>query len=334
MKALLNRSYGSPEVLELADIDTPAPAGGEVLVRVHAASLNPLDWHFLTGTPYPIRAMSGLRRPKQPIRGVDLAGVVEAVGAGVTAFAPGDAVFGFGIGSFAERAIAKERALSRLPDGSTFEHGAAIPIAGITALQGLDRAGVTTGTSVLVNGAAGGVGTFAVQLAAARGAEVTGVCSTRNVELVRSLGASRVIDYTSVDMMAEGRRYDVVFDNVGNRSLSECRRLLAPRGTYVLIGGRKKGRVLGPLKRLIATRVAFWHGSKRAITFNAVPSSDDLATIAALVASGAVRSVIGARCALADVPEALRELAAGHTKGKVVVEVVSSRTTGPDTAAE
>jgi len=238
MQAIVYHRYGSPDVLELEEIPKPAPAEDQVLIRVHAASVNPYDWHFLRATPSFIRLFTGLRRPKFPRLGADVAGVVEAVGAKVTPFKPGDDVFGTAKGSFAEYACATASQLAVKPQEISFEQAACLPIAGITALQGLrDKGKAQTGQNVLINGAAGGVGTFAVQIAKSLGARVTGVCSTRNVELLRSIGADEVIDYTREDFAHSTQRYDLLFDLVGNRSLADCLRAVQPHGTYISCSG-------------------------------------------------------------------------------------------------
>jgi NADPH:quinone reductase-like Zn-dependent oxidoreductase len=250
MKAIVSDQYGSPERLELADIDKPAVDDGGVLVRVSATSVNPFDWHLMRGLPYFIRLTSGLRRPKRTVLGVDLAGTVEKVGLNMTQFRAGDEVFGTCNGAFAEYVCGREQDFAPRPIGLTFEQAAAIPIAACTALQALrDRGRVEPGQRVLINGAAGGVGTFAVQIAKAFGADVTGVCSTRNLELVRSIGADQVIDYTAEDFTRSGRQYDLMLDTVGNRPLSELRRAMAPKGTLLLVGGGG-GRLLGPATQL------------------------------------------------------------------------------------
>src|SRR5947208_12980794 len=242
MKAIVYRNYGSPDVLRLEEIEKPTAGDDEVLIKVRAAAVNPLDLLF-RGTSYMVRMITGLRKPKDTRLGVDVAGQVEAVGRNVTQFKPGDAVFGTCKGAFAEYVCASESAVVVKPDNVTFEQAASVPIAALTALQGLrlgglgDKGHIQPGHKVLINGASGGVGTFAVQIAKSFGAEVTGVCSTRNVEMVQSLGADHVIDYTKEDFTKGGQRYDVILDNVGNHSLSEYRRLLTPNGTYVLIGG-------------------------------------------------------------------------------------------------
>jgi len=323
MKAIVTDSYGTPDVLTFRDVETPTIGDDDLLVRVHAASVNPLDWHYTTGTPYLLRISGGLRRPKRRIRGVDLAGHVESVGANVTAFKPGDAVFGSAPGSFAEYASVTENDVAHMPSAVTFQEAAAMPVAALTALQGLrDHAKVRAGQSVLINGAGGGVGTFAVQIAKSFGAEVTGVCSTRNVEIVRSLGADHVIDYTQHDFVSDDRRYDVMVDNVGNRSLSDCRRVLTRNGTYVILGGPKTGKWLGPVKRLVAGKVRFMFASQRSVTFLAKETTTELLALVELIESGQVRSVIDRRYPLSDVADAVRYLAEGHASGKVVISVV------------
>ncbi len=249
MKAIVLCDYGPPDVLKLEDVEKPVPADDQVLVRVRAASVNPLDWHRMRGTPYVGRAEMGLRKPKNTGLGVDFAGTVESVGRNVTRFRPGDEVFGGRTGAFGQYVtVRQDRAVVPKPANLTFEQAAAVPVAAITALQGLRDVGrLQPGQKVLINGASGGVGTFAVQIAKALGADVTGVCSTRNVELVRSIGADRVVDYTREDFTKSGERYDLILDNVGNHSLSECRRALNPKGRYVMVGG-PPGRWINPLR--------------------------------------------------------------------------------------
>jgi len=248
MRAIRYSEYGSPDVLRVMELEKPAPKDDEILVRIRAASVNPLDWHFMRGTPYFIRIGGGLRRPKTGRLGVDAAGQVEAVGKNVTSFRPGDEVFGACKGAFAEYACASESRVVGKPANLTFEQSAAVPVAALTALQALrDRGQVRPGQKVLINGAAGGVGTFAVQIARTLGAEVTGVCSTKNVEMVRSIGANHVVDYTQADFTKSGQRYDLILDSAGNHSLTACRRALTTEGTLVMVGGPDNGRWLGPL---------------------------------------------------------------------------------------
>src|SRR6266849_2973587 len=252
MKAIVHCEYGSPDVLKLEDIEKPTPGDDQVLVRVRAASVNPLDWHYIRGTPYFMRLGAGLRKPKVTRLGVDFAGTVEAVGRSVKRFQPGDEVFGGRTGAFAEYvSVREDRAVVLKPANLTFEQAASVPIAAITALQGLrDKGKVQPGQKVLINGASGGVGTFAVQIAKSFGAEVTGVCSTRNVDMVRSIGADHVVDYTQEDFTRSGRQYDLMVDCIGNRSLSACMSVLTPKGTYVVVGG-PDGRWIGPLAPML-----------------------------------------------------------------------------------
>ena len=319
-QAIVYRQYGTPEVLRLLRIDRPHVTDNSVLVRVRAASVNPFDWHNMTGEPWMVRLGGGLRKPKRSIPGVDLAGTVEEVGRGVTRFQPGDHVFGGCRGSFAEYVSVAETDIVHKPDSVTFEQAAAVPIAALTALQALrDKAALQPGHKVLINGAAGGVGTFAVQIARELGAEVTGVCSTRNVGLVESLGAHRVIDYTREDFAAGGDRYDAMIDNVGNRPLSVCRRCLQPRGVYVIVSGPKKGRLLGPGKRMLAAILSFMLASQRAAPFVANLNHDDLTVLKDLLEAGKVVPIIDREYALCDAAEAMRYLSTGHARAKIVV---------------
>jgi NADPH:quinone reductase-like Zn-dependent oxidoreductase len=321
MKAVVYARYGPPEVVQIADIEKPVPKDDEVLLKVRAASVNPLDWHFMRGTPYLVRLMTGLREPKDRRLGVDVAGQVEAVGGNVTQFKPGDEVFGSCRGAFAEYACASQSALVRKPDNVTFEQAASVPVAAFTALQGLrDKGHIQPGQKVLINGAAGGVGTFAVQLAKSFGAEVTGVCSTRNVEMVRSIGADRVIDYTQKDFTKIGQRYDLFLDCVGNHSLLGCRRVLNPKGTYVPVGGTADRWMIGPLARAIAALVLSWFVSQKlVIFFLAKTEKEDLALMCELMQAGKVSPVIDKCYSLSEVPEAIRYLEKGHARGKVVI---------------
>src|SRR5438874_5858953 len=327
MKAVVYTNYGSPDVLEIRDIKKPTPNDDQVLVKVRAASLNPLDWHFMEGTPYIMRALgAGLRKPKDPRLGVDLAGEVEAVGKNVTQFKPGDEVFGTGHGAaFAEYVCAGKTKLALKPANLTFEQAAAVPVAGLTALQGLrDKGQVQPGQKVLINGASGGVGTFAVQIAKSFGADVTGVCSTKNLDMVRSLGADHVIDYTKEDFTKGDQHYDVILDNVANHSLSECRRVLNPDGKYVLIGGGgvNEGRWLGPgLTHALNAMFLSKFVSKKMGIMLAELNHDDLALIADLMQSGKVTPVIDRTYKLSELPQAIQYLEQGHARGKVVVSV-------------
>jgi NADPH:quinone reductase-like Zn-dependent oxidoreductase len=321
MQAIVYRSYGPPDVLGCEEVEKPAVGDGQVLVRVRAASVNPLDWHFMRGTPYPIRAMTGLRRPKLERLGVDVAGHVEAVGRDVSDLAPGDAVFGSCRGAFAEYACATASSLVKKPGEVTFEQAASVPVAALTALQALrDTGRLQPRQKVLVNGASGGVGTFAVQIAKALGADVTGVCSAANVEMVRSIGADHVIDYTREDFSRSGRVFDVILDAVGNRALSDCRRVLGPTGTYVVVAGAN-GRWIGPLLPTLKTRALSPFVGHRLVAMLARIRGQDLATLSELMAPGKLKPVIDRRYGLTEVPEAIRYLEAGHARGKVVISV-------------
>ncbi|MGD0125386.1 MAG: NAD(P)-dependent alcohol dehydrogenase [Terriglobia bacterium] len=320
MKAIVYDKYGPPEVLKCEEIDKPSPGEGEVLIKVHAASMNPYDWHFMRGLPYFIRLMAGLAKPKERRLGVDGAGYVEAVGRNVTLFKAGDTVFGACRGAFGEYACASERALARKPDNVSFEQAASVPIAGLTALQGLrDKGKIQPGSKVLVNGASGGVGTFAVQIAKSFGAEVTGVCSTRKVKMVRSIGADEVIDYTQEDFTRRGRRYDLIFDCIGNHSLAEYRRVMNPKGIFVGVGGATGRWMLGLIVRSTAALLSSPFTSQKFAGFMAKPGIEDLTTLAEFVATGKVTPVIDRRYGLNDVPEAIRYLETGHVSGKVVI---------------
>ncbi len=319
MKAIIAPKFGSPDVLQLKDVDKPAPGDDEVLVKVVAASLNPLDWHLLRGKPFLARLAPGfgLLRPKKTIPGVDMAGRVEAVGRNVTQFRPGDEVFGTTKdGALAEYARATEDALEMKPAGTTFEEAAAVPIAAFTALQALrDKGQVRPGQKVLVNGASGGVGTFAVEIAKHLGADVTGVCSTRNLDLVRSIGADRVIDYTQEDFARSGRQYDLIIDSAASRSFSDYKRALAPRGIYVSIG-------YSPLLMLqIALRGRWTSRGKKMLSMLAHRNKKDLAFLRELLESRAIVPVIDRRYPLSETPAALRYLEDGHARGKVVITV-------------
>jgi NADPH:quinone reductase-like Zn-dependent oxidoreductase len=329
MKAIVYHRYGSPDVLSYEEMAKPAPAENEVLIRVRAAAANPYDWHFMRGEPYAVRIMArGLRKPKDPRLGADVAGEIEAVGRSITQFKPGDAVFGSCKGAFAEYACASESKLAIKPDNVTFEQAASVPIAAFTALQGLrDKGKLQPGQKVLINGAAGGVGTFAVQIAKSFGAEVTGVCSTRNVEMVRSIGAAQVVDYTQEDFTKSAQRYDVILDCVGNHSFSECRRVLNPRGIYVGAGGTTDNWMIGPLTSAIKALVLSWFVSQKQVMVLAKPSKEDLAIMGKLMESAKVTPVIDRSYSLSEVPDAIRYLEAGHARGKVVITVGRSNDT-------
>jgi len=321
MKAIVQDEYGSADVLRFEDVETPAAGKGEVLLRVGAASAFIGDWHIMTGTPYAIRLVSGLRAPKQRVRGQDVAGTVGALGDGVTAFSVGDEVFGVADGAFAEYATAKPDRLAPKPTNLRFEEAATVPTTGCTALQGLRNVGkVRSGQTVLVIGAAGGVGSFAVQIAKAFGAHVTGVCSTSKVEVVRSIGADEVIDYIREEIADGTRRYDVIFDTAGNREASYLRRALTPKGTLVLAGGEGAGKWLGMGRVMRAKAMSPFVGQKMT-NFLAQPKAEDLLVLKDLIEAGKVTPVIGARYPLSDVPDAIRDLGTGHGRGKVVITV-------------
>ncbi|MDO0909697.1 NAD(P)-dependent alcohol dehydrogenase [Streptomyces sp. DT2A-34] len=324
MKAVVQDRYGSADTLEFRDFDTPVPAADEVLVRVHAASVNAYDWHLMHGDPKIARLAFGLSRPKARVRGRDFAGRVEAVGSGVVGLEPGDEVFGEADGAFAEFVCAKDGMVGPKPANLTFEQAAAIPLAGNTALIGLRDVGrVQRGQTVLVNGASGGVGTFAVQLAKAYGAEVTAVCSTRNVDLVRSLGADHVIDYTREDFTRGGRRYDVVLDLVGNHSLAEFRRAITPTGTLVLSGGGvyEGGSVVGPMGLFFKRRLAAPFARQRLLELPARQSRANLAALRELAESGKIAPVVERTYPLSEAAEAIRYVEVEHARAKVVVTV-------------
>ncbi|MFE4582897.1 NAD(P)-dependent alcohol dehydrogenase [Streptomyces chartreusis] len=325
MKAVIQDRYGSADVLEFRDVDRSVPTADEVLVRVHAASVNAYDWHLMHGDPVIGRTMMGFRRPKAPVRGRDFAGVVEAVGSGVTGLKPGDEVYGEADGAFAEYVCARADDVGPKPANLTFEQAAAIPLAGNTALIGLrDVARVQPGQTLLVNGASGGVGTFAVQLGKAYGAEVTAVCSTRNVDMVRSLGADRIIDYTQEDFTRGEARYDVVLDLVGNHSLGEFRRVLNPVGTLVLSGGGvyEGGSVVGPMGLFIKRRlVAPFARNHRLLEIAARQSTANLEALRELAESGKIAPVVERTYPLSEAAEAIRYLEVEHARAKVVVTV-------------
>src|SRR5216117_3830199 len=325
MKAIVYCDYGLAN-LKLENVEKPTPNDDQILVRVRAASVNPYDWHFIEGTPYIMRAMGvGLRKPKDTRLGVDFAGTVEAVGKNVTQFKPGDDVFGGKGGAFAEYVCRRaEGAVALKPANITFEQAASVNIAGITALQGLrDKGNVQPWQKVLINGASGGVGTFAVQIAKSLGADVTGVCSTKNVDLVRSLGADHVIDYTKEDFAKGEQRYDVILDNVPNHSLSECRRILNPNGKYVMIGGGgpNDSRWIGPFGRVINTMLLSPFVSQKMGMMMADTSQKDLTILGDLIQSGKVKPVIDRTYKLSEVPAAIAYVEEGHARGKVIITV-------------
>jgi NADPH:quinone reductase-like Zn-dependent oxidoreductase len=311
MKAIVCRRYG---VVQLEEVERPVPGDDEVLIRVRAASVNPFDRGF-KGVPYVIRLMSGLRKPKDPRVGHDVAGQVEAIGRNVTLFKPGDEVFGVCRGAFAEYACASESRLAMKPPNVTFEQAAAVPIAALTALQGLrDKGEIQPAHDVLINGASGGVGTFAVQIAKSFGANVTAVCSTRNVEMVRSIGADRVIDYTQQDFTTSGKLYDQIFDCVGNRPLSTLRRLLKPNGKHLAVGAKK-------LTRLLRTLVVSLFVRKKLVLFVAKVTSEDLNKLRDLIAAGKITPLIDRTYKLSDAQQALEHMDAGHARGKIVITI-------------
>ena len=323
MKAIVQDTYGATDVLQLRDIDKPEIADDEVLVRIHAAGVDRGVWHLMTGLAYPIRlAGYGLRAPKTPVPGMDLAGVVEAVGKDVTRFQPGDEVFGIGKGAYAEYARAPEKKLAPKPANLTFEQAAAVAISGLTALQGVrDHGRVEPGQKVLIIGASGGVGTFAVQLAKAFGAEVTAVCSTTKVDLVRSLGADHVIDYTRDDFAKGQQRYNVILDIGGNASLSRLRRALAPKGTLVIVGGETGGRWLGGYDRQLRARLLSRFVGQNLRSFINSENYQDMIVLTELIEAGKVTPVIDRTYPLTEVPKAIRYLEEGHARGKLVITV-------------
>jgi NADPH:quinone reductase-like Zn-dependent oxidoreductase len=324
MKAITQDTYGAADVLELRDIEEPVVREGDVLVRVHAAGVGPDVWHIMTGKPYMARPALGLRRPRIPVRGWDVAGTVESVGEGVTEFRPGDEVMGVAEqGSFAERAVTAAEKLVRKPARLTFEQAAAVPVSGVTAIQALrDKAEVRPGQSVLVVGAGGGVGTFAVQIAKALGAEVTGVASTSKLDLVRSIGADDVIDYTRADFADGSRAWDVIVDTAGRRPLRRLRRALMPKGTLVVVGGDGGGAWTGGFFRgmLRGPLVSMFVG-QRLGAINSKVTKEDLEAVAELIEAGAVTPVVGRTYPLREAPEAVRVLATGHAEGKLVIAI-------------
>lgn len=321
MQAIVRSRYGSPDTLSLQEIEKPAVDDDAVLVRVLAASVNPYDWHMMRGEPYLIRMSEGVRRPKTSVLGVDMAGRVEAVGKNVTGVRPGDEVFGWGDGTFAEYVRTKENSCLPIPRPLTPDQAAAIPIAGCTALQCLrDTGHLEAGQSVLINGASGGVGHFAVQIAAAFGAEVTGVCSTRNVDLVRSLGAQQVIDYTRDDFTRMGTLYDLVLDLIGNHSLSGLRRVMKPEGAVVIAGGGR-GRWLGALALPLQAMIVSKFVRDRLVTCFARLKREDAMTLSELVETGKLTPMIDRTYPLAETPDAVRHVEARHARGKVIISV-------------
>jgi len=321
MKAITYEKFGSADVLELREVPEPEVDTGHVLVRVRAGSPSPYDWHFMRGLPYIARPATGLRRPKYPVLGSDVAGVVAAVGEHVTRFRPGDEVFGFvGAGGFAEYVSAPEERLAVKPKNLSYEEAATVPLAALTALQGLRDAGqIRSGQKVLIVGASGGVGTFAVQIAKWYGAEVTGVCSTRNLGMVRAIGADRVIDYTRQDFTRSGQKYDLIFQVAGTATPSECIRALNPKGTLVLCSGDSPGRIIGAVGRILKAVLLSPIVSQSLRPLNMRPSSKDLQFLTGLIEAGSVSPVIDRTYALSEVADAIRYLETGRARGKVVI---------------
>ena len=322
IKAIVYNCYGSPEVLRLQDVEKPEPNDNQVLVKVHASSVNPYDWHNMRGAPYIMRLATGIGAPEDHSMGVDFAGTVEAVGKDVTRFKSGDRVFGGSGGAFGEYVVVSEnRSIAFVPDNMSFEQAATVPIAAITALQALrDQGKIQRGQKVLINGASGGVGTFAVQIAKSFGAEVTGVCSTRNQELVRSIGADHMFDYKKEDYTQSGNQYDLIIDNVGNHPLSKNRRVLKPGGTLVIVGG-SKGNWLGPLINPLKAVMLSPFVDENLLFFVAQLKQDDLVYLADLMETGKMTPVIDRRYSLSEVPAAIAYSEEGHVRGKLVVNM-------------
>jgi NADPH:quinone reductase-like Zn-dependent oxidoreductase len=322
VKAAVRDRYGSPDVVDVRETETPVPGDDEVLVRVRAASLNALDWYDVAGRPYVGRAMGGLRKPKDNRLGVDFAGTVEAVGKDVTKLRPGDEVFGGRGGAFAEYVCVPVERAAPKPAGVSFEDAAAVPVAAVTALQGVrDKGQLKRGQRVLVNGASGGVGTFAVQIAKVLGGEVTAVCSTANVKQARALGADHVVDYTREDFTQSDRRYDLLLDVAGSRPWRELKRILEPEATVVLIGGSRANRLLGPLSHIVKVRLGAIRSGRKVDFFIAKLNETDLVFLGELPEAGTLRSAIDRRYELSDAADALRYLDEGHARGKIVLSV-------------
>lgn len=321
MKAIVYRRYGGSEVLELEDVEKPVADPDQLLVRVRTSSVNALEWHAVTGRPLLVRLAGGLRRPKEKALGTDFAGIVEAVGDRVTGFKPGDEVFGGRIGAYAQYlCVRADRSVVLKPANLTFEEAASVPVAGVTALQALrDKGQLQPGWKVLINGASGGVGTYAVQIAKVLGAEVTAVCSTANMETARRIGADRVIDYTKEDFTRDGERYQLMIDVSGTRSWADCRRVLTDNGTCVIVGSPDDGFVLGPLKHLVAMSLGAVSSKQRVVTLFATITKDSLQTLKEMLESGKVTPVIDRSYELSRLAEALAYLGEGHARGKIVV---------------
>jgi len=320
MRAMVQDTYGSADVIRLAQINRPVPAAGEVLVRVVAAGLDRGTWHLMTGTPYLMRLVCGLRGPRNPVLGRDVAGTVVAVGSKVTRFVIGDEVYGMGSGSFAEYVVVREGKLAHKPANLTFEQAAVVPISAGTALQALDAGRLQPGQQVLITGASGGVGSFAVQLAKGLGAEVTGVCSTGKVDLVRSLGADHVVDYTLTDFTTSGQRYDVIIDIAGNSPLSRLRRVLTATGTLLIVGAENAGKLTGMSRQLRAPVVSMFV-RQRLSSLVSKEQSSVLDRLTQLIENGTVVPSVNRIYPLADVPAAMRQLAAGNVRGKVSISI-------------
>ncbi|MEX1071601.1 MAG: NAD(P)-dependent alcohol dehydrogenase [Anaerolineales bacterium] len=324
MKAIVHYKYGLPDVLQLVEIDKPVPTEDEVLVRVHASSVNPVEWYGMTGFPL-ARPSGGWLKPSDPRLGADFAGTVEAVGANVTDFHPGDEVFGGKHGAFSEY-VCLSKAIAPKPTNISFEQAASIPIAGLTALQGLrDHGKLQPGQKVLINGASGGVGTFAVQIAKAFGAEVTAVCSTENVEMVRSLGADHVIDYKKEDFTRSGQRYDLFFDIAGSRSWGECKRILKPNAIFVLVGAQKGFPVIGPLGHIIGILIGSRFSSQKVVFFMANIIRADLEVMKDLIEAGKLTPIVDRSYPLSETDGAMHYLGTGHAKAKIAISVVNER---------
>jgi NADPH:quinone reductase-like Zn-dependent oxidoreductase len=320
MKAIVYHEYGSPDVLKCEEIEKPVPKDDEVLIKVRAASVNPLDWRLMKGKPAILRLFFGLRKPRLGRPGVDAAGEVKAVGTNVTQFKPGDEVFGACRGAFAEYACTAESKLAMKPNNVTFEQAASVNVAGLTALQGLrDKGKIQPGSKVLINGAAGGVGTFAVQIAKSFGADVTGVCSTRNIDMVRSIGADEVIDYMQNDFTTSNQRYDLILDCVGNHSFSACRRVLNTAGRFIGVGAPHDPSMMGLLVPMIKDLLLSVFVSQKAVMFIAKSSQDDLTLLGELIATGKLKPVIDSRYSLSDAADGVRHVEEGHARGKVII---------------
>ena len=326
MKAAIYTSYGPPDVVQIADVEKPVPKDGEVLIKVRAASVNPLDWRLMKGEPRVMRLIARLMKLSGGRPGVDVAGEVETVGPNVMQFKPGDAVFGGCRGAFAEYACTAESKVAMKPDDVTFAQAASVNVAGLTAVQGLrDHGKIQPGSKVLINGAAGGVGTFAVQIAKSFGSVVTGVCSTRNLDMVRSIGADEVIDYTQQNFTTSSQRYDLILDCVGNHSFSACRRVLNPNGRCVMIGAPHDASMMGILAQMIKAVLLSLFVSQKAVMFIAKSSQDDLKLLGELIATGKLKPVIDSRYSLSDAADAVRQVEEGHARGKVIIDFEARR---------